>query len=649
MVVLQTDEPATIYYTNDGTDPTTASASATDTAVVFDVTEGTEVRFFAVDLAGNTEAVHGVAYTVDLAGPGAVTGLTASLAGADVTVAWTNPTDADFAGVVVARGPVARDPEDGVRYAVGDALPGGAPVLYVGTAAGAADTLTGAGRAEYAVWTFDDLGNYGPMRVSNPVEVALPAQQATLSVALTTQVVTVTAAPADLTLAATAVYDDAGDTVTISLDVTNDTSRVLSNLKAVATALGEGTITTGSTWQGDPVTAYGPEALAPGQTRTRSIVITGVTGAQDPLTVDLDFLTHPSLVANDSYGTVRTLDSSGASSTPGTINADGRIQRVAVDATARFAIVTDKQFPILQIIDLSTLEVVADVQLGPWGSIGGLAVIGQRVYAAYSGGAHVSGSGGNESGNPGVGGVEIVAVDLTTMSVVERFTLIDFATDGADGPVARGLALSPDGSRAAVTVARAALDSNELWLVDLGAMAVEAGAQPIALSATPGRVTDPVWSEDGATIAVTFDNYRHEGAGDSTTDAPIERVDVATGALSSQVATSGARCGRGVVMRGGKTYFVSGMRDTDSTPLTVFDGAGGQTTPDPGFTSFGARAVVFDPSGTWYYVASHPNSNQGCQTATFDASDDTLVDRDGDGTTALAICARHSGLAVTPF
>jgi|GEM_PF-2487818 len=649
-VVLRSDEPATIYYTTDGSDPTTSSDSDEGTVVLLGLADNTTVKFFAVDLNGNAESIKSETYTIDVTGPAAVTGMSAAISTADVSVTWTNPGDSDFAGVLVARGPVSRDPVDGTIYNMGDTLPGGETVVYVGTGTSANETLTLAGSiAEYAIWAFDDLGNYSPMRVTNAVEYALPAQNATLSVNLTTAAVTVTTPPSDLGLSATAVYDDPNDTLTITLDVTNNTGRVLSNLKAVTSNLNEGTIG-GRTWQGSPFVYYGPEALAPSGSRSRDIVINGVTGGTDPITLDLSFITHPTLVAPAGDSGMRLIDSSGAIDTSttldeATLGTETYTRSVVTDPTGRFVVVVDKKLPLVHIIDLTTLENVASIQLGAFGSIGGTAIIGKRLYVAYSNGSHWSGAGGNENGDPGRGGVEIVAIDMTTFAEISRYTLVAI---GPDGACARGLALTRDKARAVVAVGRAGLSTQELWIIDLAAMTPPtSGAIP--LTPSYGWVTKPAWNDAGDTVYVTFDNYKHMYGGDGSTPPPIEVVDVASGGLSQLTPSANRLFGRGVIARGGKVYYVNGTSyvDTGVAPLTIFDSGGSESTPDTGYLADGAFGIVFDPSGDFYYVSSHDSDS--CETATFDATTDTRVDRDGDGTMNLDVCVQHGGLATTPF
>ncbi|HEX7031627.1 MAG TPA: chitobiase/beta-hexosaminidase C-terminal domain-containing protein, partial [Nitrososphaera sp.] len=59
-VTLLSDEPATVYYTTDGSDPTTNS-TVYDAPIV--ISDTTTLKFFGVDTAGNTGAVQTQAYT----------------------------------------------------------------------------------------------------------------------------------------------------------------------------------------------------------------------------------------------------------------------------------------------------------------------------------------------------------------------------------------------------------------------------------------------------------------------------------------------------------------------------------------------------------------------------------------------------------
>ncbi len=65
-VILSSNEPATIYYTTDGTLPTTGSAIYTDP---LEISTDTELRFFAVDSVGNAGATKSATYLFDFEAP----------------------------------------------------------------------------------------------------------------------------------------------------------------------------------------------------------------------------------------------------------------------------------------------------------------------------------------------------------------------------------------------------------------------------------------------------------------------------------------------------------------------------------------------------------------------------------------------------
>ena len=108
-VTITADEPSTIYYTTDGTTPTTASPSGPAPLVVRGVTTDAPLRYFAVDGAGNVETPHAEAYAIDRAAT-----LTISLA--DQTVTVTDPP----AGLELS-GTASYDPAD--RYVLFELRP----------------------------------------------------------------------------------------------------------------------------------------------------------------------------------------------------------------------------------------------------------------------------------------------------------------------------------------------------------------------------------------------------------------------------------------------------------------------------------------------------------------------------------------------
>jgi hypothetical protein len=62
-VALTANEPATIYYTTNGVDPTTTSVNGTNTVPNIPISTTTTLKFFAVDSSGNKEAIKTETYT----------------------------------------------------------------------------------------------------------------------------------------------------------------------------------------------------------------------------------------------------------------------------------------------------------------------------------------------------------------------------------------------------------------------------------------------------------------------------------------------------------------------------------------------------------------------------------------------------------
>ena len=131
---------------------------------------------------------------VDAVKPGSVTGLTAVRGDGTVTLAWTNPPDADFEGVLVVRrlGSAPTEiPVDTNRYAAGDMIgdgrvmyagPGNSPAL--GGASGWTDSAAVNGLDHhYAVFAYDEVPNYsagaGALASPDMARVAFVDVQAT--------------------------------------------------------------------------------------------------------------------------------------------------------------------------------------------------------------------------------------------------------------------------------------------------------------------------------------------------------------------------------------------------------------------------------------------------------------------------------------
>jgi hypothetical protein len=644
LVVLTTNEPATIYYTRDGSSPTTSSPSGTSAALIMGLADGDVVRYFAVDPAGNSEAVQSLAYTLDVAGPPPVSAFALTQAVAAVTLTWTNPADPNFQGVVVAAGinggfPVW-SPVPGRIYTAGEVLPGGEKVVFVGSAATASDTITELGFKAYGAWAFDDVGNYSDASLGPVAGLTAPltGQTTTLSVDLTSQVVTVGTQPTALSLAATATYDDANDTLSITLRATNKINRPIFNLKALTTSLNEGT-QGGPNLGGTPMTDFGRKSLRSRTSREATIRLSGITGATDPILLDLTFADAPMLITRNAVADAVTGASTG-------VQINGRPgSKPSVDPLGRYMAIGGRN-AMVSLIDLAT-HAPSFVDLGSASSFASTstttpAFTTTKMYLAINDGAHLMGGIGDGNG-PGAGNtVRVAEIDLRTLELLREVTLTSAISDG---PLAQGgIHLSPDGRTLAIPVRRSA--GNQLWLVDVGtflpidADAGTTGVQPVALSPA-GRPVEGAWSATSASFFVGYhnrdaQNYGHDASpGDGTTPPVIDVVNTATFVVSQLVPANGGLMAMQLDVHAGKLYYVSSNNNDAPSELTVFDLAGGQVDVDVGLSR--PSGLAFDPSGTRYYVVDN-----NCATKVVDATTNAVI-------STVNLCARRHGVTITPF
>ncbi len=289
-VTLTADEPATIYYTTDGSAPSTSSTSGASPVTVSGLTETTSVRFFAVDAAGNAETAREAAYVLDRLGPAAITDFTATPDGDDVDLAWTNPTTVGFADVVVARVTDVSTTVtvDGDAYAVGDTL-GASTIVYVGSAESFTDTARGPGYHTYVAWAHHDTGVYAEGRTA-ATRIATPTQTCQITVDVTGGTATVATQPPDFTLAVSG-YANTGGAISFDVAVTSGLAGITFNPKLVLTTVaGTGGTPTVDNADGtvdtDSYFYYGPEGLLDGATATRSVALTA--NAATAITLDCE-------------------------------------------------------------------------------------------------------------------------------------------------------------------------------------------------------------------------------------------------------------------------------------------------------------------------------------------------------------------------
>ncbi len=150
--------------------------------------------------------------TVDNLSPGNPVWGTVTPADGQLTLNWTNPTDADFAGVVVLRdtAAVTAAPAEGTTYTAGQTI-GTATVVYVGTGTTFTDTgLVNGTDYYYAVFSRDTCVNHSTGAGTGPHTPRVPVNP------VTTGTPSASADACDrITVTAPFTYDDNGNSTTL--------------------------------------------------------------------------------------------------------------------------------------------------------------------------------------------------------------------------------------------------------------------------------------------------------------------------------------------------------------------------------------------------------------------------------------------------
>jgi hypothetical protein len=298
-ITLTTDERARIYFTTDGSDPDPATDPGhRDVTTVVDIAQQTTLRFFAIDAAGNREELRTATYESDTTAPSAPADVQVVMNGTTAQVTWSNPTDGDFAGVVVARvrDVIDQEPVPGEPLAAGAILSPSLDVLATGNVAQFADAGRSPGPVRYVVWAYDDLANY-----SNPVAATaeLPIGSLTGTLTFANNALAVTAAPENFDLADSSAML-VGSTLTVTVRVKNNTNRYLNNPKVeVASTSNAAFQNATGTADNRPFLTLGPNMLAPGATATADLVF-AVADINTASTIDVVLAHHPSLLGQRS-------------------------------------------------------------------------------------------------------------------------------------------------------------------------------------------------------------------------------------------------------------------------------------------------------------------------------------------------------------
>ncbi len=508
-VTLTANEPAVVFYTIDGSTPNQGSTSG-PSPVTLDLDATADVRFFAVDAAGNEESALSVSYTVDAAGPEPVTGLTAADISPAVDLTWTNPSDADLSSVLIVRGraePLGWQPANGTAYAVGDEVAPGVVVVANANGESHTDNTPWGDRNVYAAWGVDAVNNYSAAPATAELALPVPHQPITLDVDLDDVVATLGPQPPDLHVAvASAELSPNRDELTVTLRAENRMSRPIYNLKVAVRSLSVGTVDPDGTYDGDDAFYFGPNAVPPGDSRTVELRVTGLPLGTSAVALELDLATHPLIIASmsrTSSNRVTFLDP-GSTFNGGVVQAipgyalslngaNSKLTTLDLSADGLQLYGGQHNVPKVTKLDLVTLTPVMSVDLGgpatpPVGHVEtALSPDGAHVYAVLTTSIHGRNSGGGIQGNGGnPTDIELVKLDADTLAEVGRVSLMTALANGS----ALGLrpAISADGTRVAVPI----IGPGRLAWVNADTMsllfnAVLSNAEPRAAVVAPGN------------------------------------------------------------------------------------------------------------------------------------------------------------------
>jgi hypothetical protein len=499
-VRIQTDEPATIYYTIDGTPPTLESTSGPDEVVLTGVPDNATLRYFAIDLNDNRSADELRLWVIDREGPSPPQDFDVALSGTTRNVGWTPAPDSRPGGVLVARveGRLSTIPTAGTAYAVGDELAPGITIVAIDPST-AASVFTETvpvrpGLVRYVAWGFDDLFNYGPP-AGDYVVVDLPAQTAQVNV--TANTVTVATPPSSLTIEGTATIN--GTTLSLKLGVRNDTTRVLFAPKIILTG-GAGSATwtdpTG-TLSALPFRAYG-SAILPG-TKVDSIWTFTNVGANDTLPLALE-------IRSDRVLTATTQDFSTNSGgqivdevtglklrdfAAGSVGDDGGSMSYCVAYTPDGRLLAGARTAgTVTSFDAVTGQRTVTATLRPQKAHVPLLTLDRSGSVAYA--LVTNGHPNKLNNNNGAGAdSELVRLDAATLTVTGRIPLGNTRS--------KSIEISPTGKT--LVIASGVTDGGVI-VIDLATFSIETTILP------PFRATVATFSPDGNTLAVIGDQIQ---------------------------------------------------------------------------------------------------------------------------------------------
>jgi len=662
-VTLTADEPAIIFFTTDGTEPGMAALGGFSPVTLPALEEGTEIRFFAIDDAGNREATQTAVYTIDRVAPAPACGFTASATDLDATVSWTNPSDDDFGGSIVVRYDAvaaAGRPVGGDFYSVGDNLPGGGEVIFAGTDSSLTDTLPAAtGAYTYAVWTHDALGNYSIASSPLPLGTDLGSQTATVTVDLATNAVTIDQQPAGLALQVTANYNAGTQALGLEINARNNTRRHLFNLRVESTNV---TTQGGGVFGGvPPASATFGNPLATDGSGTANLGLTGVPNSAATATVELELESAPYILSGGN-----AVDSSGGSSSFGLDINFGRSPRdVLVNPQGTQALFTQKK-GAAKIFDLVGFEQVGDMELEDGWMMAGAYSNAGVPFVITHGFAHWQGPIGD--GNAGLAENPLVLHELNpiTMEAVRSFEFLR-----EEGATPRSLLFLPDCRTAAVLVGSSNINiGNKLVLIDLNAMEVTSVIDLPQPTAGPALAERAAASADGSTIYVGLNSNARALQDPTATDedederdllgggggnersrirVPLLIVDVASEDVTEVDMPEGGLVATGILPVGDIVYYASRSTRSGGTtaPVVAVDTANSNAlstvVSSDDLNTGGAGNIVLAPEGDVFAV--WPAGRTSTSALVVDLATGTLV----DGAQVPSLDVTPHGVSATPF
>jgi hypothetical protein len=466
-VTVTSNEPATIYYTMDGSEPSTSSKGAINVAE-FKMGAGT-LKYFAVDSAGNASKVQSVDFAADGAAPAGVNNFAGKVENGKLTLTWKNPAAADFAGVVILSTVADQvSPETCSIYGVGGKI-GQSRVEFVGNAE-TATLPVGLGMRSYSAYAVDKVGNYSPVSPSYVTQNIVDAGPQTASIEIadptTNPSATVKTGPTGLGLTAMATTVDGTLELTLKVENTGfgfawHAPKVILDATNQGDALGTGgTVGEKPFWRASDASNGSPIDIDAAQ--TFKVRLANIDGTKNPLKVDLSF-THSQVVyANSGNGaafadleTGTRLGLTNSLNNVGSGNGSSRAYPTAVTITPdsrRMLYVGRSRGAISEAIlplgkigrTVSVMREGVDSRSGYGSSILGDYAKG-RVLTAM--GARCHNNGNNRGGN---GVIDLVAIDPVTLQELDRVEL-----EPGGNPARRNattITISPNGKYYAVVV-----------------------------------------------------------------------------------------------------------------------------------------------------------------------------------------------------